>query len=164
MEEQQTPRRNFNWALFLGCGVVALAIIIAGQSIARQIPHTLHGSMHGSFSGTLMDGNNSSEFISEWEAATFLRLEHAEFIDLLEAGELSGTYTVFSVERMVWSAIGDFDLIEFVHPDGRRGSIQAGAPMPVQERQMEYEMVIVDHRVFSRERLTEWLHERIGSE
>jgi len=161
MEEQQIPRRTFNWALFLGCGVVALAIIIAGQSIARQIPHTLHGSMHGSFSGTLMDGNNSSEFISEWEAATFLRLEHAEFTNLLESGELSGTYTVFSVERMVWSTVGDSELFEFVHPDGRRGSIQAVAPVPAQ--QIEYEMVMVDHRVFSRERLTEWLHERIGS-
>ena len=98
--------QNFGFSLFLGCCVVALGIIIAGLIIARQIPDTLHGSLHGSFSGTLMDGADSPrEFMSKWEAARFLMMTYEQLGSLIDSGELNGTYAVFQVEEHVWRMV-----------------------------------------------------------
>ena len=142
--------RNFGFSLFLGCCVVALGIIIAGHTIARQIPDTLHGSLHGSFSGTLMDGSDSPrEFMSKWEAARFLRMAYEQLDSLIDSGELDGTYAVFQVEEHVWHMVE--------HPgEAIGGNIVAPTLAPVIA-----ETIIRYHRVFSRERLSEWLHGRM---
>ena len=141
---------NFNWALFWGCCVISLSIflsiIFAGLMIAGQMPQSLHGH----FAGTLVDGGNHppGEFMSEWSAARFIEMTHEEFTGIIESGELSGTYTVFQVEREVWLPWDDYMLWD-----------ADLATVPV-----EYEIVTVDHRVFSRERLVEWLQQRIDNQ
>ena len=143
--------QNPNMALFYGCCIIALGIVIAGLVIARQIPDVMHGSLHGSFSGTLIDGGGSQrEFMNEWEAAGFLSMTIEQFRSLVESGELGGTYAVFQVEQYVW----DHEIHEF-HAEPA-GAAPAPTPMPVIAS-----TVIEDHRVFSREKLTKWLHERM---
>ena len=149
-------RQNFNWALFLGCAVFALSIFIVGLVIAGKIPNSLHGNLSGSFSGTLIDGGNSSprEFMSEWEAAHFLMIPHDDLMKLIEAGELKGAYTVFQVEREVWSSAEDEEPIT-QRVDGN--TIMTEVP-----QRIEYDTIIVDQLVFSRDRLTEWMLARMG--
>ena len=147
--------QNFNMALFLGCCMVALSILVAGLVIARQIPDSLHGSLHGSFSGTLIDsGGSFREFMSEWEAANFLMISDRELERIIESGELSGTYAVFQVERIILRA-----------SERSREWVVGGAiaEFAVPER-IEYDTVIVDQRVFSRERLAEWLLNRMDGQ
>lgn len=125
----------------------------AGFMISRSMPDSFHGSLHGSFSRTLTEsGDSFREFMSEWEVASFLGLLHEEFESLIETGELRGTYTGFQVERNVWRPLQPA-------PEAQVGSGGvAAAP-----QRIENDTVIVDQRVFSREKLTEWLLGRMDA-
>ena len=148
--------QNFNTALFLGCCVVALSIFATGHVIASRLPHSLHGNLHGSFSGTLTDGAGSfREFMSEWEAADFLLMSHEEFERIIQSGELEGTYTTFQTERYV-ARVSEID------DDWPAGSIPTG-PVPTPLPRVEHVAEVVDMRIFSRERLTHWLFERMDN-
>ena len=155
MEEQPNKnekRNSFNWALFLGFCIMALSIYVAGHTIAGSIPSTLGGN----FSGTLMNsggGFSSSEFMSEWEVASFLRISHEDLTRIIESGELDGTYTVFQVESSVMRRNSEEWLVE------HRGDT---AEARVSES-VEYDNVIIDQSIFSRERITEWLHARMDN-
>jgi len=140
--------KDFNWALFIGCCLIALALLDAGIRISNRMPQTMHGNFHGSLTSGHV--SESREFLSEWDAAAFLLMGYDEFNTLLPSGELSGTYATFQVERRVWRLTE-----EVVSPSVQDPSMPT--PMPV-----EYDIVIGDHRVFSRERLTEWLNNRIA--
>ena len=147
--------QTFNWALFLGLCIVALSIFITGRIIAINIPNSLHGSLHGNFSGTLMDGSNPSrEFMSEWETARFLMMSYEELELIIESGELNGTYAVFQVERNVMQS---YDI------SGQWMTIDGGFTAEIPFRHIEYETIIVDQRIFSRERLVEWLLNRMDN-
>ena len=151
--QNQSPPRGFNWALLLGCCAIALAIYLSGSRISSRIPHVIHGNfttpfVQGSF------GADDREFMSEWDAARFIMVNPDEFHGIIESGELSGTYTVFQVERREWRIPR-----EFIERAGV-GVFEFEAAVPVQQ---EYDIVITDHRVFSRERLTEWLHNRMDA-
>ena len=158
--QKESIHQRFNWAIFLGCCVIALSIHSSGHRIAGRIPHSLHGH----FSGALTDGNfTAREFMSDWEAANFLLMDHSEFIRIVESGELSGTYTVFQVERREWWSEEIYehmrnrygDVYEAVIPD--RYPIAHSLPS-------SYEVVFTaDHRVFSRELLAEWIMRRIDN-
>jgi len=157
---------GFNWALLIGCFAIALGIFLAGGRIADRIPHSMHGSFHGNFS-TGTHFSEPREFMSEWEAASFVMMGQAQFNALIQSGELQGTYTVFQVEEQQWHWDDQWHFVEGawsrevqVFPPAI--SVDAsGWTTPMPPRPMEYEMVIVDLRVFSRERLTAWLMERI---
>ena len=154
----ENARRGFNLAIFLGCCVLAFSIYMlavsirsAGVRIATSIPHASTVHHHGI---PLQASAPDREFMSEWEAASFLAMDHSEFARIIESGELSGTYAVFQVERELWRP-ADID------PDEWRnysGAVQVPVRVEV------YDIVIGDHRVFSRERLTEWLMSRIDNE
>jgi len=156
---------NSSWALLLGCCVIALGIFLAGGRVADRIPHSMHGSFHGIFN-TESHMPEPQDFMSSWSAAQFLQLQQEQLMSLVAAGELAGTYTVFQVEERMW-----LDSWHFHEDSGWGRSIVAPptavqvdawgnvAPVPVQ--QQEYEMVLTNVYVFSRERLTEWLMARI---
>ena len=153
MDEQttnyKTPAKSFNVALFLGCCTIALSIVITGQAIAQRIPDSLYGNLNGSFSGTLMDSNNgysSREFMSDWEAASFLMLSIDELEYIIESGEFDGMYTILQTERTV--AVS-YDKV--INENG------------IAEERVEYDTLPFDHRIFSREKLTEWLLGRIDN-
>jgi len=144
--------RGFNWGLFLGFCVVAVSIYMAGSLIAGRMPASLHGQLHGNFSWSLVDGGGGlqSEFMSEWQAAHFLMIPHENLERLIEAGELVGIYTVFTVEhRERRPVVGRSEVMS-------DGTVLKEVPMPT-----EYDIVLVEQRVFSRERLAEWLLARI---
>jgi hypothetical protein len=145
--------RRFSWALLIGCCVIALAILDAGVRISRRIPHTMQGNFHGALHGA---GGFAEvgEFMSDWQAASFLLMEYDTFLQLLQEGEFGGTYTVFRVEQRQWRRA--------VFEEHVREAEEAGRPIPVTPVPTEYDIVIVDHRIFSRARLTEWLEDRIG--
>ena len=143
-------RPGFNLALFLGLCVVALSIFLAGSNIANNIPQSLHGHFSGNFSGSFADSSSNQEFMSEWLAASFLGLSPDEFAALIDSGELSGTYAVFQVERMIFRP-WDGSERAFTSPG------IAEAPVRI-----EYDTVLMYHRIFSRERLSQWLLERMN--
>ena len=163
MEENtqvQAPRITFNWALLLGLCIIAISIFAAGRSIASHLPQTFHGHMTGSLTGGGTWDSTPREFMSEWEAANFLLMGHDEFNSILRTGELSGTYTIFQVERREWVwAQNEYGRV--LHPP--TPVPQLGRPVEAVPIPMEYEIVIVDHRIFSRERLSEWLMDRIDN-
>ncbi|MCL1882904.1 MAG: hypothetical protein FWF81_04025 [Defluviitaleaceae bacterium] len=162
--------KNFNWALLIGCVIIALfvsfAIRSAADTISRHMPNSLHGNFHGSLTSHAQ--SEPREFMSLWEAANFISMNSDEFTRVLESGELSGTYTTFQVERLVWTR----NYHPFMSEDGTF-SFDYSRPVPVEpvragnmSIQMigpgdTYEIVIEDHRVFSREKLTDWLNNRI---
>jgi len=163
------PAPRFNWALFLGCCVVALSIVSAGHTIANRIPHTLMGSL----TGTLASGTGaavSQDFLSHWEAPSFLRMEPSDFDDLLESGALEGTYASFQTYRTVIIR-SDINTVPGAPTPAPRVFYSSDAAVLdswMVERAglgegalFETETIIYNHRVFSRERLTEWLHNRM---
>jgi hypothetical protein len=95
-------------------------------------------------------GNSFREFMSEWELATFLMMSHEELEQIIESGELNGMYTVFQVERTFWQTVNDSETWVI---DGI-----ATAEIP---QRIELETIIIDHRIFSRDKITEWLLERM---
>jgi len=172
---KKTPLDGFNTALFLGCLVIALGIYFAGWHIANTLAHgipwfAIGGSSGGSFQN-FHTQNEPNTFMTEWEAARFLGLEweHDAFDALIESGELSGTYTAFQVERVDWhNWEGEYWMWsgdDYVHEMRVRESHWeaqeiTAPPVPVLIP-AERALIIVDHRVFSRERLTEWMMARI---
>lgn len=142
--------RDFNWALFIGCALIALGIHSAGVRIATQLPLSMHGNFHGSLHSSISEDSAQLEFLSQWEAASFLRMGSEEFDALLNSGELVGTYTVFEVDRRAyrWDDPWEWSDAEL-----------AGQPVPV--RPMAYDIINHNHRIFSREKLSAWLVNRI---
>ena len=145
---------SLNGLLILGFCLIALIIHISSLRIAESIPH----SIHGHFSGSLTSGDSfTSEFMDEWSASLFVGLSDQEFADIIASGELRGTYTTFHVERTVWLPWEDGE-------DEGLSSIIGNIPEPAPPQHVHYDIVLVEHRVFSRERLTEWLLRRIDNE
>jgi hypothetical protein len=112
------------------------------------------------------------EFMSEWEAATFMRMNHFEFNGLLQSGELDGTYTTFQVARRVWQQPERRE--HFSTEDGEVGGVGISVYRPIEPFRMHdgrtiqvipdgatYEFVTEDHKIFSREKLVDWLNNRI---
>jgi len=147
---QHESASKLNLALFFGLCVIAISILIVGFFIARRIPQTLHGN----FSGMLMDGSVAvREFMTdEWEVAGFIGIWEEDLIALIESGELDGTFTVFEVERTVFDFDFDRWALESDEP------IQVPAPT-INEGETTTEYL----RVFSRERLKDWLLARMDS-
>jgi hypothetical protein len=145
---------NFNLSLFLGCGLIALSILIAGLVIARKMPDSLHGNLSGSFSGVLTDGSGSSarEFMSEWEAAAFLTIPYDDFMVIAESGELDGVFAVFEVHRTELRAWHE-------HVEQAAGGGPSEIELP---QRVEYVTILTKQRVFSREKLAEWVLGRMG--
>jgi len=156
--------------IFLGCCVIAIGIFAAGNSVANRIPHSLHGNFHGNFSAGMTGFAEPGEFMGVWEAARFIGLHDAEHVNILvRDGELAGTYTVFQVEERHWRS-GDvfWDTqtglsIQQVHPPAVRVDAWGGVSEVAVPTLMEYDIVLVDMYIFSRERLTEWMMTRIDT-
>ncbi|MCL2357574.1 MAG: hypothetical protein FWC70_10580 [Defluviitaleaceae bacterium] len=158
--------KEFNWALLIGCCIIAVGISHAGALIGRSIPHAMHGNFHGSFSAPANhEPAAPREFMREFEAANFLAMHREDFVALVEAGELAGTYAVFDAERPVWARHGGIIVVPSVADENvewrEHGDMRMGVARLAPEPTPLPEMMIVEHRVFCRERLTEWMHERI---
>jgi len=98
-------------SILLGCLLIAAAIVMAGNIIGNTIANNLGAAaanMPGSF--TMYDGNQqyqtgpSSEYMSDWEASQYCRIDYDAFIKLLGEGKLKGTYIEIPVEKVVEDA------------------------------------------------------------
>ena len=96
--------KNFNLAMFLGCCIISLGIVIAGSIIANRIGHLHFPMFPGSLSVTTFDGSGtdsgSDEFMSLWETRAFLRLSETQLDTLIQSGELTGTYTILQGQKI----------------------------------------------------------------
>ncbi|MCL1862134.1 MAG: hypothetical protein FWF78_01035 [Defluviitaleaceae bacterium] len=150
--------KKFNWSVFLGFCVAAVILSFAIANAAATISSHLSNAAH-----TIAMQNNhlmhqpatqDNEFMNEWEAARFLTFSFDEFNALLQSGVLYSTYAEFEVERRVFARHdGTMWLPQVMSAEP---AVQVAAPVPI-----EYETITGVHRVFSRERLTEWLNNRI---
>ena len=106
-----------------------------------------------------------------WQAAGFVGLQPEEFRQILQTGELTGTYTVFNVQEQQWQHWGTWQSGDVfwdmhtgrsiqVHPPAVSVDAWGGAEVAVPVQQ-EYEWVDIAVYVFSRERLAEWMIARI---
>ena len=147
---------RFSGVLFLGFCVIAIAILIAGNIIANRLPSTLHGNFHGSLHSANTHVPEDREFMNEWQAANFLGLWHEDLIQLIDSGELAGTYTTFHVYRQDWSfGIDRYELISSMRDDNG-----TTAERPIEVR--EPERLATTQRIFSRDQLTKWMNNRIN--
>jgi hypothetical protein len=141
--------KKFNWALLIGCGIIALSLSNAMLTSAAIIGSHI-SSANGAFHGSLVGSNSEQrEFMSDWEAAIFLSIGEGDLIALAESGELNGTFTTFQVERQKWHTVEPY----------RSGDVIV--QMIPQEVEVTYETVTTDQRVFSRRLLEAWLLSRI---
>jgi hypothetical protein len=156
--------KNFNWAVLIGSVIISVALFVAISEGARRIAFRLPGAgvcrcEHKQFFQPLPPG----EFMLEGHARSFLSMDRQIFNELLQAGELSGTYAVFPQERRrrVYHSTFTLDPDVLVVPDDMVfGEVLPGAAQE-SETTFEYQTYTHYHRVFSREKLTEWLNNRI---
>ena len=96
-----------------------------------------------------LSANQASDFMSEWEAQAYLRINYDSFIRLLDEGKLKGTY----VEIPVFKTVSDEQAYAEMAP------VPDGAPSPA------IPVIIVPgvERVFVRGKLDEWMLAQIAS-
>ncbi|MCL2620142.1 MAG: hypothetical protein FWD97_04315 [Defluviitaleaceae bacterium] len=133
---------SFNWAILIGFCVMTLGIIWAGGRIADSLPH---GFFSTPFQPTPII-QQDSDFLSDWQVASLLMIDINQLLEILESGELDGTFTTFQVYRIWETPYPSWDY-----------SNRAEAPPPP----LVHNYARVDHRIFSRERLLGWLNSRI---
>jgi len=189
--ENESINKSSKRALFFGLCILAVSIYFASSNIASSMSHITFGSfpMPHIIQNTPTE---PSEFMTDWQAANFLSINEHQLISLIEAGELQGTYTIMEIEQINWWWPDDhFNRGHFYQEQdpfaregqGGGGGIATVAPPPRQVQYMyhsldlnltmfdygmpyygaEYEIVLVDHRLFSRERLAQYMLDRIDA-
>ena len=147
--------QQWNKSILLGCAVIAAALVLAGGIAGGRIAdrlYTASSQVPGSF--TVYSGDNpgqsrtASEYMSQWEAADYIRLDYDAFEKLLYEGELSGAFVEFSVEKTAVDEQAYADMLKTV-PEG------APSPAPPVIRIPGVE------RVFVKDKLDEWMTGRI---
>ena len=84
-----------NWSIILGCLIIAIGIIVAGQSIAAAINNQPSAS---SVLDVYNHDDNSvygvnGDFLYDNEAADYLKIQQETLQQWIQSGKLKGTYT-----------------------------------------------------------------------
>ncbi|MCL2212638.1 MAG: hypothetical protein FWB93_02240 [Oscillospiraceae bacterium] len=162
------PSPNKSSPIIIGSLIIAATIIIALLVIVNIFGHRSHNCNphvnvhcpHGHMQ------EQFGEFLDDWQAASFLRLNQSELINLAESGELDGTFTTrIQVDR--W----------YVHPSRPNMMYPANAPFSVGPDDFDdfgnrprppsvaagYQVQYTETTVytFSRTRLIEWMEARM---
>ncbi len=85
--------KKFNWSLVVGCLILAVAVILASQGIMEAIrtaptsavPHVLDINNH--------DSTAFGDFLHEYEAAEYLKIDADTLDTWIASGALNGTFT-----------------------------------------------------------------------
>jgi len=86
--------QKFNWSTVIGCLIIGIAIIIAGQGIVSVINNKyMGGSVPGSFDIYNHDQTTYGDFLNDNEAAEYLRVSPETLYNWIVSGKLKGTYT-----------------------------------------------------------------------
>ena len=93
--------KNFNLSQFLGCCVIAVSIIIAGSYISGEIPDTTQVP-NSLYVETQNQYEQYANCLSESDVAEYFNIGVEDVYELLNSGELDGTYTMVG-ERYIFS-------------------------------------------------------------
>ena len=97
--------KNFNLSQFLGCCVIAVSIIIAGSYISEEIPDTTQVP-DSLYVRTQNKYEQYANCMSQYDVAAYFDITVDDVYELLNSGELDGTYTmvgesyIFSREKL----------------------------------------------------------------
>ena len=93
--------KNFNLSQFLGCCVIAVSIIIAGSYISEEIPDTTR--VPDSLDVRMQNQYEQyANCLSEYDVAEYFDITDEDVYELINSGELDGTYTMVG-ERYIFS-------------------------------------------------------------
>ena len=74
---------------FLGCCVIAAAIVVSGVIIANKLPET--AQFPTSLSVSTNDGTQQfGDYLSTYEASAYLGIKTSNLMELIQSGELDG--------------------------------------------------------------------------
>ena len=85
--------KNLNWSSIIGCLVISIAIVIAGQGIMTAINNTPVSGAPSSFDIYNHDETAYGDFLYDFEAANYLKIQQETLEEWIEAGKLKGAYT-----------------------------------------------------------------------
>jgi hypothetical protein len=86
--------KNF-WAIIIGSVIICIGVIVAGNNVANRIM-----SFPNSLNITTDDGRAIDTYLSEAEAAVFLKLSNTDFQSLLKTGVLDTAYSTIQGQRV----------------------------------------------------------------
>lgn len=86
--------KNF-WAIIIGSVIISIGIVIAGNMVADRIT-----GFPGNFNVNTYDGRPTDTFLSESEAAAFLKLSNTDFQKLMQTGALDTAFTTIQGQRV----------------------------------------------------------------
>lgn len=90
--------QKFNWSAVVGYLIIAIAIIIASQGIMNAIGNTpVGGSVPNSFDIYNHDSTTYGDFLYDYEAANYMKIEQETLMKWIQSGKLKGTYTQVDV-------------------------------------------------------------------
>ena len=151
MDNTQTTTTKIT---FFGLSLIAFAIAIVGLILALNAPFSSNHNCnpHVNVNCNHVRESHFGEFMNDFEASLFLRMDEGRFRELLESGELDGTFhlEVF----MAYLPIIPDEILDFDNPNRR----------PIFEHEFEYEYVEQRRYIFSRSRLIHWMENRIDGE
>jgi len=135
--------------------LLPMSILIAAVLVLIGLTKVSNTIQNRPFAGTPYIPSNievttaqSSEYMSEWEAAIYLRIDYDDFVKLQNEGKLNGTY----VEIPVSKTIPDEQAYAEMTP------VPEGAPEPA----MPVITVTGVQTVFVRAKLDEWMLAQIA--
>jgi len=91
--------QKFNWSVTVGCLIIAIGIIIAGQGIVTAInnrPFNGNG-VPSSFEVYNHDNTTYGDYLYDNEAANYLKIQHETLYNWIQSGKLKGTYTTIEL-------------------------------------------------------------------
>lgn len=100
--------KKFNLALFLGCCVIGICIIISAKLISNNLPGTTHvpSSLYVTTSDSVTEFR---DYLSEYEVAAFLSISSEDASNLIASGEfdsfgtkIGNSFVVSKVALEVW--------------------------------------------------------------
>lgn len=90
--------KNFDLSLFLGCLAISIGIVIAGNTVSKELPDTTQVQVPSNLSVvTQTEGEKEfGPYLDIYEVCDYLKLhKYKKDVDeLLESGILDGTYTM----------------------------------------------------------------------
>ena len=91
--------KKINISVILGCCIISIGIILAGFIIANKLPETPF--IPNNLSVTTTDGTTvSNEYLSEYEASAFARVNVDDFQRIIGTGDLDWTFTIIQGNRV----------------------------------------------------------------
>ncbi len=90
--------QKLNWSAVIGCLLISIAIIIAGQGIVTAMNNRPVGSVPGSFDIFNHDETTTyDDFLYDNEAAQYLKITQETLEKWIQSGKLKGTYTTVEI-------------------------------------------------------------------